>query len=88
MTVWEYVAIVYTVGFLVTPFVWSLVDGWPIAWSRPDKFDMCATFFIALFWPVVFVVWGLYVWWVLCSSAGAKAHEALKRELERVARDE
>lgn len=88
MMVWAYVAIVYAIGFLVAPFVWSLVDGWPIARPRSDKDEMGATFFIALFWPVVLVVLGLYAWWVLCSSAGTKAHDALKRELEKAMRDE
>jgi hypothetical protein len=88
MTVWAYVAIVYAAGFLVAPFVGSLINGWPFARPRLDSLDTGATFFIALFWPIVLVSWGLYVWWVLCSSAGAKAHEALKRELEKAARDE
>ena len=87
MTVKVYVAIVYAVGFLVAPFVAALIDGWPFVKPRLDRLDMSATFFIALFWPVVLVAWGLYVWWVACSSAGTKAHEAIKRALERTARD-
>lgn len=88
MTVWAYVAIVYAVGFLVTPFILSLTAGWPIVQPRLDRLDMSATFFVALFWPGFLVGLGLYTWWVFCSAAGAKAHEALKRELERAVRDE
>lgn len=83
-----YAAIVYVVGFLVAPFFGSLIAGWPFAKPRIDTLDGSAIFVIALFWPVVLVAWGLYVWWTLCSSAGAKAHEALKRELGKVARDD
>lgn len=88
MTVWAYVAIVYAVGFLVAPFVISLVDGWPFTKPRLDGLDMSAVFLIALFWPLILVIWGLYVWWVLCSSEGVKAHKAIMRVLEMAARDE
>lgn len=79
---------VYAIGFLVAPFVVSLIDGWPFVKPRLDECDASVTFFIALFWPLILVIWGLYVWWVLCSSTGAKAHEALMRELEKATRDE
>ena len=87
MSCWTSVVTVYAIGFLVAPFLCSLVDGWPFAKARVDECDGCAVFFLALVWPLVLVVWGLYVWWTLSSSAGAKAHEAIKRKIERKARD-
>ena len=85
--VWVYIT-AYAIGFLVTPYVISLVEGWPFVAPRIDGFDGCVMFFAALLWPLVLAVWGLYVWWVFfCSAAGAKTHEAIKREFERRARD-
>lgn len=63
--------VVYGIGFLVTPFIWSLIYGWPLANPRLDGLDMSVIFFIALFWPVVLVCCVLCSWWVICSSAGA-----------------
>lgn len=88
MSCWTDVIIAYAIGFLVTPFVWSLIDGWPFAKPRIDGCDGGAVFFIALFWPLVLVICGLYVWWTLSSFVGAEAHEAVKRGIERMmARD-
>lgn len=87
MPCWTFVVTVYAIGFLVTPFVWSLFDGWPFAKPRIDGCDGSTIFFIALFWPLVLAICGLYTWWVLCSVAGTEAHEAIKRNIERMARD-
>lgn len=75
--------VVYGIGFLVTPFVWSLIDGWPFAKPRLDGLDMSAMFFIALFWPVTLVCCGLYIWWVFCSAIGAKMHKAIVKAIEK-----
>ena len=87
MSCWTCVVTVYAIGFLVTPFFWSLLDGWPFAKPRIDGCTGGTIFFFALAWPLVFVSCGLYGWWALCSAAGTKAHEAIKRKIGRMARD-
>lgn len=78
-----YVAIVYVIGYFVTPFILSLTARRPV-----DDLDMTASFFIALLWPAFLFGLAMYIWWVFCSTVGAKTRDVIKRKLERAARDD
>ena len=80
MSCWTCVVTVYAIGFLVTPFVWSLIDGWPFAKPRIDGCDGGATFFIALFWPLVLGAVLLVGALQLCGDEGARGDQAQNRE--------
>lgn len=69
----------YAVGFIVTPFVFSLVDGWPLVKPREGAVDSVVAFFMSLFWPVIAVVWLASVWWCASSWLGMQARVALTR---------
>lgn len=71
------VIIVYAAGFLVTPFVSSLVDGWPLVKPRGEGVDSFIAFLMSLFWPVVAVVWLVATWWCASSWLGMWLRKAV-----------
>jgi len=71
------VIIVYAAGFVATPFVFSLVDGWPLVKPRGEAVDWFVAFLMSIFWPVVAVVWLVSVWWCASSWLGMRIREAV-----------
>lgn len=71
------IVIGYAAGFVAFPFVFSLVDGWPIAKPRQDSVDWCGGYAMGIFWPVVAVVWLAAIWWCAASWLGVWVREAV-----------
>lgn len=71
------VIIGYAVGFTVFPFLFSLVDGWPLVKPRGEATDSCAAFIMSIFWPVITVVWLASIWWCASSWLGVQLREAV-----------
>lgn len=72
-------ATVYVVGFIVFPFLWSAVDGWPFVKPRITADDAFFTFLLATTWPVCTVAWLVAAWWIAASWLGVKVHKAVCR---------
>jgi hypothetical protein len=70
-------AVIYGIGFLIAPFVVSLVDGYPFVKPRLDALDESATFFISLIWPLCLVAWVLTLWWVFSCTIGKGLHDLI-----------
>lgn len=68
---------IYAIGFAAFPFLFSLVDGWPLVKPRGEAVDSFVAFLMSVFWPVIAVVWLVYAWWCVSSRLGVRIREAL-----------
>lgn len=64
---------VYIVGFLVFPFFYSLVDGWPFVSPRVPADDVFVSVLLCAVWPMVASIWLAVAWWCGVSWLGVLA---------------
>lgn len=64
---------VYIVGFLMFPFFYSFVDGWPFASPRIAADDALIMSLLGALWPVAAFVWLMATWWCGVSWLGTSA---------------
>ena len=78
---WVRALALYAIGFLLLPFVWSLVDSFPFAGKRRDgPSDFGALFGLAAIWPLVAVFWTLSLWFAGASELGAWLGRSLSKK--------
>lgn len=70
---------VYVVGFLVFPFFYSLIDGWPFMSPRVDAVDAHVSLLLCTIWPLVALNWLACVWWCGTSRLGVLARSLCGR---------
>lgn len=70
---------VYIVGFLVSPFFYSLVDGWPFVSPRVDADDALFSSLLCAIWPLAAFFWLVGTWWCVISRLGASARRLCGR---------
>ena len=81
-----YIIVGYAVGFLVFPFFWSFLAGWPLAEARTDDADAMFSLLLCVFWPVVVSAVLVYGWWCAMSSLGGWARGLYDRAWKDFAR--
>lgn len=78
---WVWALALYAVGFLLLPFVWSLVDSFPFTRARhDDPSDFGMMLGIAAVWPLVAAFWTLSLWFAGASELGAWLGRSLSKK--------